>query len=770
MISKTEAPYADLPACRADLVVRSLGEDEHFVVKDPRNGAYYQLGEEEHFLLMQLDGTRTADAVCANFAERFGQPLSPEELDEFAEKARSRGFLQDHSQSHGHDNAAANRGAESDSGGASQRRRQSILYWRKNFFDPDRVFTWLAPKLSFFWAPAFLIVSVGCVALAAVVFWSKRHEVAGSVAQALNWEMAVVTWLALAVVTTLHESAHGLTCKRYGGEVHEIGFLLIYLQPAFYCNVSDAWLFRDKSKRMWVTFAGAYFELFLWGLATLVWRVTDTSTWLNHLALVFLTVSGIATLFNLNPLIKLDGYYLLSDYLEIPNLRPRAFRYLAGCARRLLGSPEPRPEVTLREKRIFLRYGLLAWAFSVSLLGLTLIYFGRLLTGRYQAWGAALFAALLGYLLRSRLKRLCWRACAGLAPGTGLAPGVWLRRWTKRLLWLGLLGAGVTATFLVRMELRISGPFTVLPAQNAEVRAEVEGLINEICVEEGAAVRKGELIAQLSDRDYRAQFQQAKAETEEKQAKLRLLKAGSRPEEIELARTIIAKTDDRLRYAKSRLEMDTKLYESRLLSLREFQETEELVAVRQKELEEATEKLNVLLAGSRLEEIEAAEAEINRLQAQQRHLEEQLKLLWVVSPIEGVVTTHRLKERIGQHAQKGDLIAVVHELESVTAEIAVPEKEIADVKLGQPIVLKARAYPQERFEGTVTRIAPIASSAAVGQEEKRVLVTTRIKNASHLLKAEMTGNAKIYCGQRRVIDITTRRLVRFVRVEFWSWW
>ena len=71
MISTAQATCSALPARRADLVVRSLGENERFVVKDPRNGAYYQLGEQEHFLLMQLDGTRTADAVCVNFAERF---------------------------------------------------------------------------------------------------------------------------------------------------------------------------------------------------------------------------------------------------------------------------------------------------------------------------------------------------------------------------------------------------------------------------------------------------------------------------------------------------------------------------------------------------------------------------------------------------------------------------------------------------------------------------------------------------------------------------
>src|SRR5258707_5244839 len=139
-------------------------------------------------------------------------------------------------------------------------------------------------------------------------------------------------------VVTLHEFAHGLTCKHFGGHVREIGFILIFFQPAFYCNVSDAWLFPQKSHRLWVTFAGAYFEIFLWAIATFVWRVTDPNTVINYLALVVVATSAVKTFFNLNPLIKLDGYYLLSDFLEIPNLRQRAFGFLGGLFRRIWGT------------------------------------------------------------------------------------------------------------------------------------------------------------------------------------------------------------------------------------------------------------------------------------------------------------------------------------------------------------------------------------------------------------------------------------------------
>ena len=122
----------------------------------------------------------------------------------------------------------------------------------------------------------------------------------------------------------------------YGGQVREIGFLLMLFMPCFYCNVSDAWLFREKSKRLWVTLAGGYFELFLWSLAVFVWRLSIQDTLVHYLAFVVLGVCGLQSLVNFNPLIKLDGYYLLSDWVEVPNLRQRAVGYVSARLRWLL--------------------------------------------------------------------------------------------------------------------------------------------------------------------------------------------------------------------------------------------------------------------------------------------------------------------------------------------------------------------------------------------------------------------------------------------------
>ena len=233
-------------------------------------------------------------------------------------------------------------------------------------------------------------------------------------------------------------------------------------------------------------------------------------------------------------------------------------------------------------------------------------------------------------------------------------------------------------------------------------------------------------------------------------------------------RTAVAKAEERLKFARHQLERDKTLYDQLLLSRRDFELSQEQLSIRQKEWEEAKNQLDVWLAGTRPEEIEGLEAELRLRGSQQRYLEEQLALLAITSPASGIVTTRKLTEKIGQHVKKGDLIAEVHELKTITAETAIPEKEIAEVKPGQKVVLKARAHPEMTFQGVVTAIAPVATKGEDWRGERTVIVTTQLDNTSLLLKPQMSGMAKIYCGERRSIELLLRRLMRYIRVEFWS--
>lgn len=243
--------------------------------------------------------------------------------------------------------------------------------------------------------PQFVTLSAFFVLLGVIVTVSNSREIGRDLFRLYSVNALILGWAIILIATIAHEFAHGLTCTRFGGKVNEMGFMLIFFMPAMYCNVSDAWLFPEKSRRLWVTFAGAYFELFLWAVATLIWRVTDPHTFVNYAALIIMATSGIKSFFNLNPLIKLDGYYLLSDYLDIPNLRSRAVGYVSAGIKRLFGSSVEVKETTPRERRIYIVYGLLSLAYTIFILSFIAMRFGGFLMGRIQAFGFIIFMGLI---------------------------------------------------------------------------------------------------------------------------------------------------------------------------------------------------------------------------------------------------------------------------------------------------------------------------------------------------------------------------------------
>ena len=832
------------PRLRGDLTVSQqvTSEGAIFVVKDPFLDRFYRLPEEAYFIASQLDGNTELDVVRKRTEEKFQTSLPPEQLTAFLGTLTASGLL--------------------DSGKSENVKKQparrvqgSLLYLRFRAFDPDRLFNYLIGKIQFCFTPHFFVLSAVTILSAVCVAFVNWGDVVQNLPRLFQWWTFPVILTVVLLVVAGHEFGHGLTCKHFGGEVHELGFMLIYFSPALYVNVSDAWLFPQKSKRLWVGFAGPYFELFLWALATWVWRLTNTDTLINFLAFIVMVSSGVKTLFNFNPVIKLDGYYLLSDWLEIPNLRAKGFACLNDTVQKLFGARVPRFEKMVpRERRILLAYGLVAGVGSLWLLGYAFVRAsGSFLHGSHTV-GLALSAGFLSISFRNMFQQLFGKspsraanfedpdsAASTVVPtvaarsenrppdappvGPGPSPGIrvaespnipdgqdssslrrapdspkshepkekkmkTIPRALKRMLKLLVFG-GATAVALLygRMELKIKGPFDVLPVHNADVRAGAEGIIEDIYVTEGQTVQEGELIASLFDRETRADLQKTEAATAEGQAKLHLLVAGPRPEEITQARIEIAKDAEAIVFATSRVERDTKLFEQQLVSRQELENSEANLALRKSEASTAKSKLDVLLAGTRPEEIEAMKASITSLESQRRYLDEQLRLMRVVSPASGVVATpaRQLIAMKHQLVKKGDLIARVFDLKTITAEMVVSESDIADVKVDQKVLLKVRAYPERTFYGKVKSIAiaaqgPGSTSSATGQgaasasttrnplAPKTVTVTTEIENGDLLLKPEMSGQGKVFCGERRLLDIVKRRIARTVRVEFWSWW
>jgi len=796
---------ANAPRLRSDLTVseqRTAGAP-CVVIKDPLTSEFFRFGETEQFIAQQCDGETPLEVIRQRTEQKFGATLPAENLRAFIRNLDSAGLLEG-------DETESARAGKRGRGRRQGRLRGSLLYLRVKVADPNRLFDRLMPRVRGFFTPGSLVVGAAVILLAVGTAAANWSDIVQDFSRLYRFS-AILPFLAVTfLAASAHEFAHGLTCKYFGGEVHELGFMLIYFQPAFYCNVSDAWLFPEKSKRLWVGFAGPYFELLLWALAVLAWRLTEADTVVNYVALIVMAGSGVKTLLNLSPLLKLDGYYMLSDYLDLPNLRRRSFRYLGNRLKKLTGSTDHPEEPSARERRLYLTYGLLAAVPSLALLGVAAVKTSGFLIEHDRPIPLALFAGFLAAKTRRRVGRLLGGKgdeadsddadlSDGSVPappppepdGGGTKPSRESRPKRKRRIQaLALAAATVAIVFLGHTELRVTGPFTILPVRNADVRSEIDGQIESIDVAEGDEVRAGDVVARLSDRQTRVELQKTEAQIQQARARLRMLEAGTTPDSIALARTAVDRAQDQLKYARARLDRNKQLADSGVLTRTELEDTQEAAAVAERDLAEARHKLEVLQRGARPEEIAATRAEISGLEGQRRYLEGQLQRAVVRSPAAGVVATptRQLREMVGQVVQQGALIAKVYDLDKLTVEIPIPEKEIADIHVGQEVAFKARAYPNRTFHGTVTSIATTAengSSSLSGSSEapsgaeggggsggaaRTVLVTTEVENQSRLLKPGMTGQAKVSCGRRSIVDLMMRRLARTVKVEFWSWW
>jgi putative peptide zinc metalloprotease protein len=820
------------PKFRSDIIMTRQGDAANaaVVAKDPRTTRFFRIRAAEHFIAGQLDGQTSLDVIRQRTEQHFGAALSPETLTQFVRTLQDHDLLETHH---------VRRGSRSHS-----RLKGSLLYLRFKVLDPDRFLAGMVRPLGPLFSATFVVLSLALIAIAAATFASNTHEVGRDLVRLFSVQSLVVAWILVVLVGAVHEFAHGLACKRFGGEVHDIGIFLIYFNPAFYCDVSDAWLFPQKWKRLVVTLVGPYLEMVLWAFGVITWRLTDPDNLVNSMALIVVAATGLKIFLNLNPLLKLDGYYLLSDSLDVPNLRQRSFDYLRNWRTRRGQSPEAAP-VSHRERIIYLLYGSLASLYSFGTLWFVAGRLGGTLIPRFHEWGLLLFLVLFGVRLRNRLRPLLFGRSSAFRPER--KPDEATPRARRGRVAVAVLAVAVVGSLVVKVELRVGGEFRVLPTRNADVRAEVEGLVAEVYVREGMRLKRGDLVARLWDRDLVAELRKTEAQITEKQAQLRMLRIGPRPEEVAVAEnevataearavgsarryeeakrmrgeklvrqeTTVTKAEERLKYKRSNRDRMRALLASAMVSLKDFEQAEEDAVVKEKELDEARSELQItladdlaelrkemalaetglaeargkqarLLAGFRGEEIEAKEAEIARLATQKRHLEQQVLLTEIPSTITGLVTTpeRQLRELIGQHVNKGDLLASVHQLDTITAEIALSEKDVGDVATGQPVAVKVRSYPSLTFEGTVTSVAAMVRTGGVtpgvkpaaapvpeeGGGDRVILVTTEIENQSMLLKPEMTGRAKISCGEQPLLTVLTRRLARIVRVEFWSWW
>jgi len=414
---------------------------------------------------------------------------------------------------------------------------------------------------------------------------------------------------------------------------------------------------------------------------------------------------------------------------------------------------------------------------------------------------------LLGGLFREEFLTMLWR------------------RHLRTFVWTCSLAGLVGVSCLIPWTDRAAGDFEVRARTHVDLRAPVAGFLCSVAYDEGQAVSEGCEVARLEIPDLASRIARKEAELHEAEAGLRLLQAGPRAEEItqqqrrvdaarawrDVAQRNLQRQQDVLEQELIRfdkvLEEDAAecdhtsavlaryetLRSSDAISENQYADAlkahqvacarlgqteaerqsraalgtsmaESELAEREKELTVEQASLALLQAGTRPDEIEAAEATVERLREEVRSLNDLNDRLLIQSPVDGVITTCRLREKVRDYFDEGELICEIEDASRLQIVIVLDEDQAARVEPGQHVRLKARSLPFAFFEVEVERIAP---RAATGDVQSNVNVYCELDDANGLLRSGMTGHARIDCGHASLASVFTTKFLRFIRTEFW---
>ena len=485
------------------------GGESCYVIEDPTSSSFFRMGVAEYTLISLFDGEHTIRDAMHNASAVLGKNAFNE--NQVAAIAR---WLVDCGLARTNTSSEAQRLHRKSNEARRLERQQWMnpLITRIPVFSPEPLLDRFAPSLMWLAStPMFFAwLMTLLVAIHQLVTYSDRlHFDTANLLAPHNWLWLGLTWLGLKFV---HETAHAVVCRKFGGEVREAGIVLIAMAPICYVDVTSSWRFRSKWKRIFVAAAGMYAELFVGAVAALIWIHTDPGP-ANQMALNVLLLSTVTTLlFNANPLMRFDGYYILSDLLEIPNLATRGQEYVSYLGRRYFYQVDLKcPVGGWNEGWVIRTYGLLAMLWRI----LITISIGLVAATLFHGLGLALvaMAAVLyvGVPLFQNVKYFLYGRdheqpqrlrCAALAV-TVIAAAM-------------LLGIYSPWPWSVR------APAIVDYQPGGKVRAGVDGFVAELLVEPGQQVRQGQLLAVLENAELASEIKRLSHALAASQTRIRI--------------------------------------------------------------------------------------------------------------------------------------------------------------------------------------------------------------------------------------------------------
>jgi putative peptide zinc metalloprotease protein len=474
-----------------------------WVIKEPLGLRYFRFLEEDFRLLTWLDGTCSLDDLKARFDEEFvPQTITVPDLWQFVSMLHDNNMLVSNATGQGvqlHKRDRERRWKD------FKARVSNVLAIRVKGIDPDPFLAWLYRWTSWFFTKT-AVVLCGLLGLSAVGLILVHFNTFQTRLPTFHEFFASSNWIYLGCVLVgtkvLHEFGHGLSCKHFGCECHELGVLLLVFTPCMYCDVSDSWRLRSKWKRAAVAAAGMYVELCLASIATWIWWNTSGESVLNNICLCIMFVSSVSTLmFNANPLMRYDGYYILSDLTEIPNLREKSVTSLSRKAGQWLFEMDE-PDTTYYPERntgFFAAYAVAATLYSWFVTISILWFLHRVL----KPYRLEIFGELMALFS-------LW-SLAALPITTGVkyltVPG---RITTVRKMRMALAAAVVllllAAVIWLPLPYHVTCQLEIRPREAASIYVATPGRLDQICVQAGEHVASGTVLAVTQNSDVAARL------------------------------------------------------------------------------------------------------------------------------------------------------------------------------------------------------------------------------------------------------------------------
>lgn len=495
--------------------------DSYWVVKEPVGLNYFRFHDEEFAILQMLDGHASLDEIKERFEAEFTpQKITYQDLQQFVGMLHRSGLVI---------SDAAGQGRQLRKRGDEKRRREllgkltNVFALRFRGIDPERLLHGLLPYTRWLFHPVFMLawclLVLSALTLVAVQFDIFRtrlptfHQFFGP----HNWLYLGAT---LGAVKVLHEFGHGLSCKHYGGECHEMGVMLLVFTPCLYCNVSDSWMLPNKWHRVFIGFAGMYIEGILAALATFIWWFSTPNLLLNQICLSVMFVCSVSTvLFNGNPLLRYDGYYMLMDALEIPNLRQKSTEVLKRFMVDLcLGLEQPdNPFLPQRHRFLFGLYTIGAVVYRWIVVFSIMFFLNKV----FEPYGLQIIGRVIGLMgFFGLVVQPLWQLGKFF-----YMPGRMHKVKRARVLATAGVVAGLLAiVFFLPLPYAVHCTLELQPRDSVAVYAMVPGRVDNIQVKEGDTIeRVGKTVVVLRNLDLELNVQKLQGQFDKSRVRLRNL-------------------------------------------------------------------------------------------------------------------------------------------------------------------------------------------------------------------------------------------------------